>query len=188
MPYRRSSIFLVLVFSSLGAAQLSGQAADSIVFHRGQVGADFSVGNGFFGAGLIRFRSPTAALVLDFNGFYSHATGSQPNLDGPATQSQVNLRLGSRHYAVLGSHLRRLLTFGVEGTYMHQTFGAGSSAAITGWGGGAFADLGASWFITSHLAVGASWGAAVRYLHTSGASSRVTVALNRVALNGQLYF
>jgi hypothetical protein len=193
----KSPILLILVFGTLSATQLRGQAADSIVFRRGQVGADFSVGNGFFGAGLIRFGSPTSALVLDLNGLYSHTTGSQPNLGGPATQSQLSLRLGSRHYAVLGSHLRRLLTIGVEGTYTQQKLGTNSAASTTGWGGGAFADLGASWLITQHLAVGASWGATISYLHSretqgqppvAGTSNRVTVALNRVALNGQLYF
>ena len=170
----------------------AAQNSDSALFHRGQWGAEFNISSGFFGAGALRFTSPTHAWLADLAAAYNHfsnAGGSGASLN----QENVSLRLGSRAYHPMGRRLYRHLTFGTSVAYTHQSSNSGASANL--YAVGLFGDLGATWFVAPHLGIGARWGATILYLHgkttvggISTSSEAITSSLGNVELSGQLTF
>ncbi len=182
----RSSVVLALAASVVAAAPLLGQAQAASPFHRGQWGVDFNVGNGFVGAGLIHFRAPDRAFVVDLNGSVTTSTGpAQPT--GNATT--VGLSLGARRYHRFAAQLIGFRTFGLEGSYGH-VFLSGSPSSTT-WTGGLFGELGGGWMVTPHLALGASWRLSADYEHlkTGAATGHSwTITLGHPRLTGQIYF
>jgi hypothetical protein len=168
------------------------QASDSVVFHRGQWGAEFSIVNGFFGVGALRFSSPTRALLMNISTDYSHRSGS--GTAPSTTGTGVALDLGMRAHHSFGRRLYRLTTFGVFLGYGRQTISTNNTKAET-IGVGPFADLGATWLVTPHLGIGARWRASISYTHatvtdasTSATANQVQISLGHIQLAGQLYF
>lgn len=180
---------LAVSFASLLAGTAEAQTPDLVALHPGQWGAEFQIGNGFFGAGALRFTSPTHAWLLDLSAGYDHTTAP----GAPITNSTVlGLDLGTRAYRSFGRRLERLITFGAVFSYARQRGGGVTAQSI---GGGPFASLGATWLITPHLGVGAQWRADITYTHGtvsfiggSGKSDDLRVSLGGMRLMGQLYF
>ena len=185
-------IFPLLASAFLLPRVLSAQLTDSMAFHRGQWGAEFQIGSGFFGAGTLHFTSPTHAWLMNASAAYAHTSGSGFGVSTVNTGS-IALDLGTRAYRSFGRRLYRLTTFGVSLSYSRQTTNLGTTTQLLG--GGPFADLGATWLVTPHLGIGARWRAAIAYTHgkaSGGGSSStvdyVRVSVDGVVLTGQLYF
>jgi hypothetical protein len=191
MNIRHMMAPLAVTFASLLAGTAEGQTPDSVAFHAGQWGAEFQIGNGFFGAGALHFTSSTHAWLLNFNGSYDHTTRSGIGTPSSSAASMA-IDLGTRGYHAFGPRLERLITLGVSFGYSRQSGGGGATTQAIGVG--PFVSLGASWLVTPHLGVGAQWRASVSYTHgtASGAATAtandVRVSLGSALLMGQLYF
>jgi hypothetical protein len=165
------------------------------VFHSGQWGVDFNIGSGFVGAGVIHFRSPTRALVLNLSGGLSTSTSATGNsISGNVVQANVSL--GARRYHPFAPRLYFYRTLGIEGNYRHSFIGGATDLTENDWSGGLFGEVGAGWLVTPHLAVGATWrfsadygGGEVRQPGVlTGKSHGFSFTLGEVRLTGQLYF
>jgi hypothetical protein len=186
-----------------GIAVVAAQAAqaqdpDSVVFHRGQWGADFRIGSGFSSAGAIHFSSATHAQLVDIGAGYSHNTSNQPgNYSAEASGGNASLRLGIRSYHSIDRRLYRWTTFGVAVNYNRQTNTYQDTLTSTSVGGGMglFANVGATWLVTPHLGIGALWEIGVNYnratirgYNGSETNEEFSLSLANVALAGQIYF
>ena len=187
---------LVLALS-VPEAVVRAQTPDSVGFHRGQWGTEFTIGSGFAAAGILRFSTPTRAVLLDVGADYSHSsstTGSSIIGMSSFTGDDVDLtlRLGTRSYRSIGRNLYRIVTLGASANYQWEAVRQDSTrTTLHVIGGGVFADIGATWLVTPHLGLGARFGAAVGYSHNNlpnSDASRFWVSIGNVALAGQLYF
>jgi hypothetical protein len=130
----------------LAARATRAQAPDSIAFHRGQWGTEFTTGGGFAAAGLLHFTSLTHALLVDFGANYDHNTSSVNTHSGTVDAVAATVRLGTRAYRFFDRRLYRFTTLGITGNYQWQRNTQDSlRSASMGLGGGVFADVGASW-------------------------------------------
>ena len=192
MRRRCVAVALATVLAAFSSARLVGQTPDS-VFHHGQWGVEFVASNGVTGAGLIHFRSPTRAFVLDLSGSVATSTLTSSGMTNSGNASNVVVSLGARRYRSVTTRVLFLRTLGIEGGYTHQFLAGGSQEA---WLAGLFGELGASWLVTPHLALGGAWRLSADYSHLAASSGGVTNAtghqitftLGRVQLTGQLYF
>jgi hypothetical protein len=190
-----ASFVLAAAAATVLAGPLRAQAPDS-AFHRGQWGVDFAIGNGFAGAGLIHFRSPTRALVLNLSGSFATGSGTGATPAPGMNRSTVNVSLGARRYLPVAPHLEVFRTFGILGLYQHQFDGSSGTTTVS-WGAGVFAAAGAGWMVTPHLALGASWTLSAQFTRATIAGSGLAnpggfnvwgVTLGTPSLTGQLYF
>jgi len=186
----RTSVVLTAVVAALAPAPLLGQRPDTSAFHRGQWGVNFNIGSGFVGAGLIHFRNPTRAFVLDLGGSVATSTGN--GQFGATNSSAATLSLGGRRYHPFGDRLFGFRTLGIEGSFSHVFLGGPSPNTQNRWSGGVFGELGAGWLVTPHLAVGGAWRLSVDYTRSNvigaGHNSGWSFALGQVRLTGQIYF
>jgi hypothetical protein len=196
MRPRRVVAVLHAALASMAIHAAGAQALDSVPFHRGQWGANFLIGPGFSGAGVLRFTSPTRAQLLDASATYSHASNQAGTNVSEGNSVSGSLRLGIRTYRPLDLHLYRWTTLGISLNYNWQRSTQDTlSQSTRGVGAGVFANIGASWLITPHIGVGALWEASLSYSHNKGGgyagsetSEGVNLSLARVVLAGQLYF
>lgn len=190
------SLRKVIVGLSIVGATLCGiataQTSDSLRFHRSQWGVEFNIANGFFGAGALKFTSPTHAWVAALDGEYSHNHATGPALTS-FNAGSLAIELGTRGYHAFSSRLYRVTTLGALLNYSRETLSNGAS--LTTDGVGLFGDLGATWLVTPHLGIGARWRASVTYAHgkTTGSVGNnlvdsVILSAGTVLLTGQLYF
>ncbi len=167
-------------------------------FRAGQWGADFFVGFGFSGAGLVHVRSPERAVALDLTAdlnFDHRSTG------GGVTQTNSGFLEPSiefRRYRSMGSHLLRVTGLGIMANYSHDT----QSTAIdtthtTSYGAGVFGALGAQWLVNNSLSLGVrstltlSWQHQGRSGTNAGANfndNTLDLSLGVAQLFGALYF
>ena len=197
MQLRRAILSCLVVGLSLQALPALAQAPDAVVFHRGQWGTEFTIGSGFAAAGVLRFSTPSRAVLLDVGAGYSHSSSTiGSSTIGPYSaigdDVDLNLRLGTRSYRSIGRDLYRIVTLGASVNYQWETLRQDSTrTTLHVIGGGVFADIGATWLVTPHLGLGARFGAAAGYSHTNAPNSNGTrfwVSIGNVALAGQLYF
>ena len=196
MHLSHSRAILVVVGLCFLPAAGSAQTSDSVLFHRGQWGTEFSISAGFAAAGLLYFTSPGRAFLVDLGTDYSHDSRTLAGVGASSEDVGVVIRLGTRGYRSFGRRLYRLATVGVSFNYSWHTF-TQDTLRITsqGVGGGVFADIGATWLVTPHLGLGAKVGVAATYTRAtfsspggSGSDDRFGVSAGHVALVGQLYF
>jgi hypothetical protein len=158
------SLFFVLPGSLL---------AQDTPFRAGQWGAQFT-GGSFSSLGVVKFRSATRALVLDVHvgGVHQeHFIGD--SLDVLGSNASINVRVGRRSYRSVADRVVAQHTFGVAAGFDHSvsTSPGFGTFANNGWSAGPFAELGAAYLITPHLAVGATGGVSVTYGRNSGRGS-----------------
>jgi hypothetical protein len=84
----------------------------------------------------------------------------------------------------------RLATIGVSGNLRRAN---NNGIRATAAGAGVFADLGATWFVTSHLSLGASWTVQLDYLRYSYSTTPVkrsswSLDGGGIEMRGGLYF
>lgn len=133
-------------------------------FRAGQWGAEFEASDDFESIGLVRFFSASTALA--FNVEFS--SGSQEVDDSEAENSAnaIGVSLGYRMYRPLVSNVAGHLTLGglFQRISTSNTTAGGVETENTGRGYGAFGEIGASYFITPNVSLGAAYG--IQYLLT----------------------
>ena len=168
----------------LFTALLLTQAAptDTLPFHRGQWAAQFAGGLDFMSLGFLEFRSPKKALVVDIRVDGGHgedlridSTGT--HFDGVGSHANLDLHFGWRRYHPGGPKVAAYHSLGLLAGFSHSVaVEAGFRSVANGWNAGVFGDIGASYFLTPRLSVGATIAGEIRhsdvYEHPSGGGKR----------------
>lgn len=210
---QRAALLSLAGFASLLAAPTAlGQAPaepnvppppavrDSLPFRAGQWGAEFMIDDGTVGLGVLRFRSPRRAWMLDAS-FSAHwyEANSPYSLDGSGTSVFVGLQAGPRRYRPIAQEVATYFGFGLTGSYGWS--GRDDDQGSQRWGAGVFGELGGVYFVTRRLSLGAQatvsadWFS-TRYRSPSPPPSpptvtwerRASLSLSPVRIVGALYF
>jgi hypothetical protein len=129
----------------------SQQASADSMPSSGTWGAEVFIGSGGTGASLLRFMSPSRALLFgaDFDVARVDDDSEGPFNSGSGTQASVAARFGVRSYRESSNErLRPVLGFGARGSY-----GRGPSE-IRSWSTGVYGELGAVYFLTPNVSLG----------------------------------
>lgn len=134
-------------------------------FRSGQWGAEFSASNDFQSLGMMRFFSPRRALAFDAQ--LDNTSTSIDGSDAETASTTYGLSVGYRMYRPVTAGVVGHLTGGlrVNSNSTSITNGAGATTDNNTRGYGPFGEIGASYFVTSHLSLGAAYG--LEYLVTS---------------------
>jgi hypothetical protein len=185
----------VLVLALLGAAPTmhAQQAADPVMPRAGSWGAEAVMGDGF-GANLLRFSSPTAAWLAGLSFAAIHQTDNFSDFPGGENQSgwlgYGNAHLGRRWWrGGSGERLRPLAGVGALGA-LYRNPGSRS------WNAGAYGELGASYFFSPHVSLGATGELTAVYsedrffsaIPPDRIATRWIVRGNLVRVNASVYF
>jgi hypothetical protein len=158
---------LVLAAALVLPASLHAQraAASGTPFRAGQWGAEFSVTDDFQSLGMMRFFNPRRALAFDvqLENESSSVEGSQAETGSTA----YGLSAAYRMYKNVSSGVVGYVSGGllVNSISNENTTGGGVTTETNTKGYGPFAEIGASYFVTPHLSLGATYG--LHYLMTS---------------------
>jgi hypothetical protein len=164
----RSCLWCAVLVPLVASSSLRAQSApaDTTPFHAGQWAAQFVAGTQFVSAGVLHFRSPRSAWLLD--GSFNVGRNTFTTAGSTNTQTQWSgtgtLRFGLRSYRAGGPSTNFFGTYGI------LVSGGGSSLSDTAftsrvaqWGAGVFGELGANYMITPRFSVGAAAGLQARY-------------------------
>jgi hypothetical protein len=174
-------------------------AADSLPFRAGQWGAEFAVDNGMVGLGALRFRSPRSAWLVDAMLALGGAEGESSAGDEEDRRSTfVSLRTGPRRYRPLGRSVASFVGAGLLGSYAWQELSAADRRETT-WQAGLYGELGAAYFVTDRLSLGAQASVDATYggsrtvidlelLSSESSEQRWQLSTSRVRIIGGLYF
>jgi hypothetical protein len=164
---------------------------DSLPFHRGQWAGQFAGGLNFASAGLLEFRSPKQALVIDIRVEGGHGEdlitdSAGPHWGGLGSHADVSLWFGWRRYHSAGSRVAAYHSWGLLAGFTHRVeVDPGFRHIANGWSGGVFGDFGGSYFLTPRLSLGATMTAAIRYSEVyaqpSGSGKRRTWGIDAAA-------
>jgi len=142
---------------------------DSLPFHRGQWAGQFAGGWDFASAGLLKFRSPKKALVVDIRIEGGHGEdlvtdSAGTHWGGVGSHADVSLWFGWRRYHSAGSRVAAYHSWGLLAGFTHSVaVEPGFRSIANGWNGGVFGDFGGSYFLTPRLSLGATVTGAIRY-------------------------
>jgi hypothetical protein len=200
---------LLVVASLLPARRATGQQAegppnatqpatptDSLPFRAGQWGAEFLVDDGTAGVGVLRFRTPRRAWLLDASfaaSWYDAESSFTPDESGSSVF--VRVRTGPRRYRPLATGSAAYLGFGFTAGYGWA--GAGEGNRRQTWDAGLFGELGGVYFVTRRFSLGAQAGVYATFYASYQRSSSpsygtrdrgVIVQLRPVRIVGGLYF
>jgi hypothetical protein len=175
----RSVLPAVLLAAALGTAlpSLNAQAlTDSIAPRGGTWGAEATYGGGGPGATLIRFSSPRTAWLAGvmFTGLRETIDAyAFPGMGNPTrethTMATMDARLGHRWWSSdAGARVRPLTGIGVLGAL-------GRYPTSRSWDVGGYAELGATYFFSPHVSLGASGELAAGYGEERSASGFATI-------------
>ena len=195
MPNFRLALAASLALS-LGAASADAQQSattPSTPFHAGQWALQGDL-NGQFALGLLRFASPTRALLLTVGGSASRRTTEYPSsapvqdLEQRTWAGSAQASAGVRNYRPVTSVVAVFNTIGLGGTY--QRFFDGHTL-----GGGPFVDLGGQYLLGERFSFGVSSGLSLNYSKTNfGPSSlspsddALTVNVGNTRVSATVYF
>ena len=165
---RRTNVIrtLAIVAALAIPAALSAQrAAATNPFRAGQWGAEFAASNDFQSLGMVRFFSPRRALAFDVQ--LENTSSSVDGTEIENSGTQYGLSVGYRMYRNVTTGVVGHITGGlvVNSVSTSSTSGAGAETETSTKGYGPFAEIGASYFVTSHLSLGAAYG--LQYLMNS---------------------
>ena len=183
--------------ASTARAQGDSQPADTLPFRAGQWGAEFQIADGIAGVGALRFRSPTSAWLLNLNLGAEWGEQETPAAaDDDANSFNVALRAGPRRYRPIARETAAYVGGGVTASYLRS-----ESEALDfnsrGWEAGLYMELGAAYFVTTRLSLGAQAGASATYgdLRSwydgspgESRTRRTRISTTPVRIQGALYF
>ena len=166
---RQLVLVTVAVSAFLAPHSVGAQASDSLPFRPRQWATEFALGSSFSSVGLVRFLSARRALLLDFGGSVERESANRSTNQHSATnRTDLRLRVGPRWYRPLAPRVARYIAAGLATTMSRVRSNANSvlqaqgySVEERGTGLGGFGELGALWFVTDHLSLGASWNASL---------------------------
>ena len=131
-------------------------------------------------ASLLKFRSPSSAWVLGFDGIYARQNSDNAAISDENVAS-VNLRAGLRHYGKGQGNVRPFTT-------LSAAVGFSSGGGDDIWSVGPAAELGAAYFFSPHVSLGGSGQVAAVYSSRDGAFSTFFVGVSGFRLLGAVYF
>jgi hypothetical protein len=188
----RTVVLCAVVAMMLPASVALAQDApkpDTLPFHKSQWAAQFVAGTQFFSAGVLHFRSPKSAWLLDGSFYYSYnkaQVDGDPSLTDTQNSGSVRLRVGQRNFKPLGNSTQFFTTFG--GVVLAG--GAKDRGSLAGnnwsWGAGVFGELGANYMLTSHIGFGAAAGLQVTYNQSGYDATSVSSSAKGVSISGAL--
>jgi hypothetical protein len=156
---------LLAVALTLAAPAVHAQSASANTGPRaGSWGAEATYGE-FSGASLLRFSSSDAAWVLGLSGYAERRTVEQQIFNGvgyvTTKESQnvdfVTARLGRRWWGGdARTGFRPLTGVGITG-------GVGQQPSFRQWNAGTYGELGATYFFSPHVSLGATGGLELTY-------------------------
>jgi hypothetical protein len=167
--------------------------ADSLPFRRGQWGAVFAINDGTVGLGALWFRSARKAWLInaDVNALSSETESSYFG-DSDYRDVFVNLRAGPRRYHSIAAGAAAYLGTGLTGGY---SWALRDDVHRQTWQAGAYGELGALYFVTRRLSLGAQVELFASYYMSHEISpmdeSRdrsVSVGTGPIRIVGALYF
>lgn len=177
------------------ADQPPAAGVDSLPFRPGQWGAEFAVDDGTVGLGVLRFRSPRKAWLLDASVSASWFETEAIFRETESGRSVfVNLRTGPRSYRPLATGSAAYVGTGLTGAY--GWIADGNFRQRT-WQAGVFGELGAVYFVTRRLSLGARVELSARYTASRVSSPtlplverdrRFSIGMTPVRIVGGLYF
>jgi hypothetical protein len=169
--------------------------ADSLPFRAGQWGAEFAINDGTIGLGVLRFRSARKAWLLDASvGASWSDIESSFSAEHSARSVFARARAGPRRYRPIATGSAAYLGMGLTGSYGWAT--SDDTRAHT-WDAGVFGELGAVYFVTRRLSLGAQVEVSGsfseshrRYSNPPGGfrDRRVSIGVRPVRIVGALYF
>jgi hypothetical protein len=208
-PARHLVLASLLVAASLllSTRRLTGQEAqappnappaamaDSLPFRAGQWGAEFAINDGTIGLGVLRFRSEQNAWLLDA-AVSASWSDSESSFSGDDSENTVfvRLRTGPRRYRPITTGSAAYLGMGFTGSYGWIRGGDYRSQM---WDAGVFGELGAVYFVTRRLSLGAQIEGMGVFSATHRTYSdppvaerdrRVSIGVRPVRIVGALYF
>jgi hypothetical protein len=183
---------LAVALTAAASTAHAQQAADPVMPRIGSLGAEAVFGGGI-GANVLLLSSPNAAWLAGLSFSAIHQTDDISDLQGDDDRSGWigfgDARLGRRWWrGERGERVRPLTGVGVLG-------GVSSNTGLRSWNIGGYGELGASYFVTPHVSLGAIGELAVAYTHESFSyvgGDRVTTRWvlrgNLVRVNASVYF
>jgi hypothetical protein len=166
---------------------------DTLGPRAGRWAAEVGAGTGLSGT-LLRFRSPATAWLLGVDGSFAQSRQELPDPFGGTqteTVTQVDLfaRIGLRRYRTTQSALRPFTSAGLLG-------GIGRFDGTRTWAAGVFAELGAAYFFSPHVSLGAAGGLRASYgemradsqFGPSVRSRTIFISASAVQVLGAVYF
>lgn len=203
-----SLLFTIVVFTT--PHTLHAQQLDSTAFRRGQWGTEFAIGGSYQSFGVLRFATPTRAWIGALSATIYDSRAAEDDTPDPgnpasgATSSGLRrgeLRVGHRWYRTLTDQLAQHVTVGAVASGDRRTTerAALPDRVESEAAAGIFADLGALWFVTRRLSLGAAWTTQATFtrwearggsLFDDGRSSTSSARLNfgQIRVHGALYF
>lgn len=166
-------------------------------FAAGQRALQLTIGSAAGGIGLVGFRSPASAWVVEGEFGLGRASFSFESPLGPseiADEWTVDLgaRVGARRYFALGGpSVVAFRTVGVSAGYERRAFG---SDHIDFWNGGVYVDVGGQYLFTPRFGLGAVTGVDLSYSRqaqggtSSPVISRIGIGTLSPRLQATLYF
>jgi hypothetical protein len=161
----RSVLAIALLAAAVSGLPAHAQSGgDEIAPRAGSWGAEVVLGT-YPGATLLRFSSPTSAWLVGatFNVFRQTTDESATVFPGTTTRTtrvaaNVDARVGRRWWKGddTRTKLRPFSGLGLLGGYGHQP-------SQRSWSAGAYGEVGATYFFTPHLSLGASGELAMSY-------------------------
>jgi hypothetical protein len=189
---RSIALILVALAATAPAARSQQAVVDSVMPRAGSWGAEAVLGTGI-GANVLRFSTPTAAWLAGLSFNVAHETddifGFPGSFDQSGWQGFADARLGRRWWkGERGERIRPLTGLGVLG-------GVSSNPSTRSWNAGAYGELGASYFYSPHVSLGATGELAALYMQDrflgAGAERTITRWIVRgtlVRVNASVYF
>jgi hypothetical protein len=165
---------------------------DTLGPRAGSWAAELGVGSGQ-SATLLRFRSPTSAVMIGAEVFWLGISEDVPELGGTREEryslANVTARVGVRRYRATTTGIRPFTSLGLLAGYTRDRGGPG-------WTAGAFGELGASYLFSPHVSLGAVGGLQAFYTRFSQrfgtdqslARRQVTIRASAVQVLGAVYF
>lgn len=151
-PSRRLAL-LVVAFAAATRILGAQQTPDPVMPRAGSWGAEAVLSTGV-GANVLRFTSPTSAWLAGLSFSLTHQTDDMSAFPGGTNQSGwvgfTAARLGRRWWSGdRGERIRPLAGLGVLG-------GLSSGVGFQSWNAGGYGELGATYFYSPHVSIGAA--------------------------------
>ena len=174
--------YRLLVLLSLTPMCLAAQGSsfDTSGFHAGQWGVQVGTGGSLVNVGVLRFTGARSAwmLLVDFSGEFLNGTQSSLGTTTDAKEHSVNVGVGvgKRFYQDPRHKVRSFQSIGLAGSYLdrRQTL-SGSAYTFTDWSAGLFGELGAGYWVTPNLSLGATGTLSAGYSHRKNGTSGNTL-------------
>ena len=153
-------------------ASLAAQDSTAPEFHSGQWALQFGGNLDLATFGFMRFSGPRSALVLnlDVAGQFLEGTLTQSSVGQNAANDHTFLfraSLGRQSYHPIRAKVRAFHTIGITGGYLdaRNTFGIGVTQKQTSWFGGALAQVGGAYWLSSNISLGGTASFTATYTH-----------------------